>query len=109
MPDVRERAAVNGEGWSEESRRRVAECLSSLPEGTPEKACRAALRVAYPFGPRQHWPYKAWSKAARAALAVRFPAAPPVGCAICSARGFVTFSAARGSEVCRVCGGTGRK
>ena len=28
--------------------------------GKPEREVRAALRSAYPFGPREHHPYKIW-------------------------------------------------
>jgi len=28
--------------------------------GRPEHEIRAALRAAYPFGPRKHHPYKIW-------------------------------------------------
>jgi hypothetical protein len=28
--------------------------------GMPDVAVRAALRAAYPFGPRQHHPYRLW-------------------------------------------------
>ena len=36
----------------------IAKVLSQYPEDCPER--RKALREAYPFGPRAHWPYKAW-------------------------------------------------
>ena len=29
-------------------------------QGKPETEVRAALRAAYPFGPREHHPYKIW-------------------------------------------------
>jgi hypothetical protein len=29
-------------------------------KGRPEAEVRAALRAAYPFGPREHHPYKIW-------------------------------------------------
>ena len=29
-------------------------------EGQPDAEIRAALRAAYPFGPREHHPYKIW-------------------------------------------------
>lgn len=36
----------------------IAECLKQYPDD--EKALRAALRAAYPFGERQYHPYKIW-------------------------------------------------
>ena len=33
----------------------LAECA-----GRPDSEIRAALRAAYPFGPREHHPYKIW-------------------------------------------------
>lgn len=38
-----------------------------------EKALRAALSKAYPFGERRHWPYKVWCRLVRIAIAIRFP------------------------------------
>ena len=29
-------------------------------KGKPDKEIRAALRTAYPFGPRKHHPYRIW-------------------------------------------------
>lgn len=37
----------------------IAKVLAET-EGKPEEQVRAALRVAYPFGPREHQPYRIW-------------------------------------------------
>lgn len=29
-------------------------------EGKSEREVRAALRAAWPWGPREHWPYRVW-------------------------------------------------
>lgn len=44
--------------WREKAAPIIANVLSQYPEDCPER--RKALREAYPFGPRAHWPYKAW-------------------------------------------------
>lgn len=54
--------------WSQRAREVVHATLASLPAGATIEEKRAALRAAYPFGPREYWPYKAWCKAARQAL-----------------------------------------
>jgi len=44
-------------------RRRAAPIIARVLAGTkgkPEAEIRAALRAAYPFGPREHHPYKIW-------------------------------------------------
>lgn len=42
------------------------------------RALRKALREAYPFGPRQHWPYKVWCDEVRAQLGLKSHAAAKV-------------------------------
>jgi hypothetical protein len=44
----------------------LAEVFGALPEGATEREVRLAMRAAYPFGPRSHWPYKAWLSRCRA-------------------------------------------
>ena len=44
-------------------RRLAAPIIAKILEetkGKPETEVRAALRAAYPFGPREHHPYKIW-------------------------------------------------
>lgn len=57
--------------WSNEARRVVAATLAGLPAGATIDEKRKALRAAYPFGPREYWPYKAWCNAVRAALGLK--------------------------------------
>lgn len=45
--------------WRDRARPIVAEVLRATA-GQDEKAIRKALRDAYPFGPREHHPYKIW-------------------------------------------------
>jgi hypothetical protein len=50
--------------WSAEARRLVAEIAAQHPRATVGEL-RKALREGYPWGPRSHWPYKAWRTACR--------------------------------------------
>ena len=54
--------------WRRRAERVIAETLAGLPRSASLREQRRALRAAYPFGPRQHHPYKVWCKAVRAAL-----------------------------------------
>lgn len=45
--------------WRERAAPIVAQTLRATA-GRPEAEVRAALRAAYPFGPREDWPYKVW-------------------------------------------------
>ena len=45
--------------WRNRARPIIARVLAET-EGRPESEIRAALRDAYPFGPRSHHPYKIW-------------------------------------------------
>jgi hypothetical protein len=51
--------------WSEIARRIIAQVHVNIPEGATLKERKAAIDAAYPFGTREHWPYKAWCKARR--------------------------------------------
>lgn len=55
--------------WSEVARNTIAALDQRLPEQMTLKERKAAIHAAYPFGPREYWPYKAWCKARRAYLA----------------------------------------
>jgi hypothetical protein len=55
--------------WSSEARRVIALILAGLPPTATDREKRAALRAAYPFGPRKYHPYKQWCKEVRLALA----------------------------------------
>ena len=45
--------------WRDKARPIIARVLRET-RGQDEGAIRKALRDAYPFGPREHWPYKVW-------------------------------------------------
>lgn len=45
--------------WREAARPIIAKVLADT-KGQDEKAIKAALFAAYPFGPREHHPYKIW-------------------------------------------------
>lgn len=45
--------------WSRTARL-VASVVDDHTKGWPEKPRRKAFRDAYPFGPRELWPYRAW-------------------------------------------------
>jgi hypothetical protein len=50
----------------------IADVLASLPADADEFTARRALRDAYPFGDREHWPYRVWLSEVRIQLARRF-------------------------------------
>ena len=45
--------------WRRKAAPIITEVLAAMA-GRPEHEVRAALRAAYPFGPRKHHPYKIW-------------------------------------------------
>jgi hypothetical protein len=47
---------------------------SHLTPADGAKALRRAARAAYPFGPRDHWPYVQWLRAQRIYLYLKAPA-----------------------------------
>lgn len=55
--------------WHERAVEAIEAVHRALPPSIGFKARRAAIRDAYPFGSREHYPYKAWLKAQRAYLA----------------------------------------
>ncbi len=63
--------------WSIISRTTIARVALTIPAAATFKERKAAIEAAYPFGPRSHWPYKAWCKARRAYLRQYDPKAPP--------------------------------
>lgn len=62
--------------WSRDARRIIAEALATLPEVATLAERKKAISAAYPWGPREYWPYKAWCKASREALARYQPSKP---------------------------------
>lgn len=78
--------------WRRRSRAVIAEVMLALgPSATAVTAVKA-LRDAYPFGERKHWPYKVWLDEVNAAMATRFgpPKPSPLkidrACAVCGVR-----------------------
>lgn len=53
--------------WYDESIAVIRQVVRDNPN-VPEAELRRLVSKAYPFGPRQHWPYKAWCKAVNAIL-----------------------------------------
>jgi hypothetical protein len=51
--------------WRESAIPIIAKVLKET-EGQSEKEIKKALREAYPFGIREHWPYKVWCDEVRA-------------------------------------------
>jgi len=45
--------------WRQHAAPIIARVLEET-KGKPDKEIRAALRAAYPFGPRQYHPYRIW-------------------------------------------------
>ena len=54
--------------WSERARQTIAAVHAALPADIAFVDRKKAVRDAYPFGPREYWPYKAWCKAQSAYL-----------------------------------------
>lgn len=53
--------------WRAQAAPVIASVLREL-EGRPLADKRAALRAAYPFGPRRYWPYRVWCDEVRRQL-----------------------------------------
>jgi hypothetical protein len=51
--------------WRLRARRVIVPILDGLSVPLCEKGMRAAVKDAYPFGLREHWPYKMWCKELR--------------------------------------------
>lgn len=63
--------------WTDQAREAIARARATLPEDISFAARKMAIRAAYPFGPREMWPYRAWCKAQREYLQRHHPNAPP--------------------------------
>ena len=55
--------------WYRASQNAIKIAHESIPDGATFAERKKAIHAAYPFGERQHWPYKAWLKAQREYLA----------------------------------------
>lgn len=51
--------------WSAEAATVINRVHQSLPADATLAERKKAVDAAYPFGPRSHWPYKAWLKQRR--------------------------------------------
>ncbi len=56
--------------------------MAEAVKGKPREQWEKAIREAYPFGPRQYWPYKAWLQARKEFLGRVKPEALPEPTAI---------------------------
>jgi len=63
--------------WSDIARATIERIALTIPDDTPFKERKRLVDDAYPFGPRQYWPYKAWLKARKAYLKPYDPKSPP--------------------------------
>lgn len=45
--------------WRDDAKPLIARVLAANA-GKPATEVRRALRAAYPYGPRENWPYKVW-------------------------------------------------
>lgn len=59
--------------WYTRAAEVIAGVLATMPATATRKECLEAVRAAYPFGLREHHPYKMWCRAQKDALAARFP------------------------------------
>jgi hypothetical protein len=67
--------------WARAARETIDRVARTIPDDATMKDRKAAIDAAYPFGPRSHWPYKAWLKARKTYLSKfgpvgRIPPAP---------------------------------
>ena len=60
------------ETWGEISKRVIAKVIEQNPDAE-YKVFKKLLRDAYPFGRREHFPYKAWCKQQKHTLNTLFP------------------------------------
>lgn len=62
--------------WRERARVVIAEVLKET-EGQSESEIRRALREAFPFGPRDYYPYKVWLDEIKVQRGLKKPKRPP--------------------------------
>lgn len=60
--------------WRDRAKRVIRDVLAAMPDADLKQR-RAALREAYPFGPRQHHPYKIWCDEVARQLGTKKPKA----------------------------------
>ena len=55
--------------WRDSAKAAIQKALQEAEaQGLDAEATRTYVNAAYPFGPREYWPYQAWLKAVRQAL-----------------------------------------
>ena len=54
--------------WTRRARLVIEATMRRLPSDAPVEHVRLALREAYPFGPREHYPYQIWLQLQNRAL-----------------------------------------
>jgi hypothetical protein len=59
--------------WYLSSMRAIDAAMRDVPANASLRDVERVVKQAYPFGPRQHHPYKQWCKAQRDFLSKRFP------------------------------------
>lgn len=62
--------------WSRIARETIAEAHKRVPPDASFDDRKKIIDEAYPFGPREMWPYKAWLKARKAYLKAHDPSIP---------------------------------
>ena len=60
---------MSGSNWRGYSKTVIAEITTKLGTNDPD-TLECAIRAAYPFGARAHWPYKVWLEEVRRHMAV---------------------------------------
>src|SRR3546814_13901063 len=94
--------------WSRIARETIGKVHSTLPDDITFKDRAAAIFAAYPFGPREMWPYKAWCTAQRGYLKRYDPETPappllPAADLIAKARPHRYHNTGRATRRERVC------
>jgi hypothetical protein len=67
-------APAKPKSWGHRAREIITDVMRTLPQDATQEEAEAAIRAAYPWGPRKHYAYVAWCAARTAALSARFPA-----------------------------------
>jgi hypothetical protein len=59
--------------WYDKAVAAIDAALEKVPAIADRRAIEGIVDAAYPFGPRENWPYQKWLEAKKNVLAVRFP------------------------------------
>lgn len=60
---------MSNKSWGQLAAEAIAVAHSTVPEGATLAQRKRIIDLAYPFGQRRHWPYKAWLAQRRKYLA----------------------------------------